>query len=314
MKRVVVALGGNALLKKGQKGTYEEQLNNAKRTAKFLADIVERGFELIITHGNGPQVGAIMIQNDLAKEVIPPMPLDVANAETQALIGYMIQQTLRNELLERGIKKEIVTLITQVIVDKDDPAFQNPTKYIGPYYTEEEAKRLMKEKGWIIKPDPRGGWRRVVPSPDPKDIVEKNIIKDLVNRGFIVITAGGGGIPVIRTDDGVAGVEAVIDKDLASALVGKIVGADTLLILTDVEYAMLNYGTPDERPIKEVRVSELEKYYKEGHFKPGSMGPKVLACIRFIRWGGRRGIIGYLERATEALNGISGTIVLPDEG
>ncbi|RLE73580.1 MAG: carbamate kinase [Thermoprotei archaeon] len=312
MKRIVIALGGNALLRKGQKGTYQEQLENAKRTAKFLADVIEKGYEVVITHGNGPQVGAIMLQNEIAKEIVPPFPLDVANAETQALIGYMIQQSLKNELNARGIDKEIVTLITQVVVDEDDPAFNNPTKFIGPYYTEEEAKKLMQEKGWIIKPDPRGGWRRVVPSPDPKDIVEKNIIRDLVNQGFIVITAGGGGIPVVKTDHGYEGIEAVIDKDLASALVGKIVRADTLLILTDVEYVLLNYKKPNQKPIKQMSASEAEKYYREGHFPPGSMGPKVLACIRFVRWGGKKGIIGHLERATEALEGKTGTVILPD--
>jgi len=312
VKRIVIALGGNALLRKGQKGTYQEQLENAKRTAKFLADVIEKGYEVVITHGNGPQVGAIMLQNEIAKEVVPPFPLDVANAETQALIGYMIQQSLKNELNARGIDKEIVTLITQVVVDEDDPAFNNPTKFIGPYYTEEEAKKLMQEKGWIIKPDPRGGWRRVVPSPDPKDIVEKNIIRDLVNQGFIVITAGGGGIPVVKTDHGYEGIEAVIDKDLASALVGKIVRADTLLILTDVEYVLLNYKKPNQKPIKQMSASEAEKYYREGHFPPGSMGPKVLACIRFVRWGGKKGIIGHLERATEALEGKTGTVILPD--
>jgi len=312
VKRIVIALGGNALLRKGQKGTYQEQLENAKRTAKFLADVIEKGYEVVITHGNGPQVGAIMLQNEIAKEIVPPFPLDVANAETQALIGYMIQQSLKNELNARGIDKEIVTLITQVVVDEDDPAFNNPTKFIGPYYTEEEAKKLMQEKGWIIKPDPRGGWRRVVPSPDPKDIVEKNIIRDLVNQGFIVITAGGGGIPVVKTDHGYEGIEAVIDKDLASALVGKIVRADTLLILTDVEYVLLNYKKPNQKPIKQMSASEAEKYYREGHFPPGSMGPKVLACIRFVRWGGKKGIIGHLERATEALEGKTGTVILPD--
>ena len=312
MVRIVIALGGNALLKKGQKGTYEEQLANARRTVKFLADVIEKGYEVVITHGNGPQVGAIMLQNEIAKNVVPPIPLDVANAETQALIGYMLQQSLKNELIKRGIHKEIVTLITQVVVDPMDPAFNNPTKFIGPYYTEEEAKKLIKEKGWVIKPDPRGGWRRVVPSPDPKDIVEKKIIKDLVNQGIIVITVGGGGIPVVKTENGYKGVEAVIDKDLASALVGRIVNADIMLILTDVEKVMLNYGKPNQTPIDTMTVSEAEKYYKEGHFPPGSMGPKILACIRFIRWGGKKGIIGRLEKATEALEGRTGTIILPD--
>jgi len=311
MKRLVIALGGNALLQKGQRGTYSEQLSNARRTAKFLADVIEKGYEVVITHGNGPQVGAIMLQNEIAKNEVPPMPLDVANAETQALIGYMIQQSLQNELRKRGINKEVVTLITQVLVNKDDEAFQNPTKFVGPYYTEEEAKKLIREKGWVMKPDPRGGWRRVVPSPDPKDIVEKNIIRDLVDQGFIIITAGGGGIPVIKENDTYKGVEAVIDKDLASALVGKIVRADTLLILTDVEYAMLNFGKPNQTPLKKVKLEEIEEYYRQGHFSPGSMGPKILACIRFIKCGGKRGIIAHLEKSSLALREETGTIVVP---
>lgn len=311
MKRLVIALGGNALLQKGQRGTYLEQLSNAKRTAKFLADLIEKGYEIVITHGNGPQVGAIMLQNELSKKEVPPMPLDVANAETQALIGYLIQQSLQNELRKRGIKREVVTLITQVLVDKNDQAFKNPTKFIGPYYTEDEAKRLMKERGWVMKPDPRGGWRRVVPSPDPKDIVEKSIIRDLVDQGFIIITAGGGGIPVIKENDLLKGVEAVIDKDLASALVGKIVKADTLLILTDIEYAMLNFGKPNQVPLKKVKLREIEEYYKQGHFAPGSMGPKILACIRFVKWGGERGIIAHLEKSFLALNEETGTIITP---
>lgn len=312
MKRIVIALGGNALLRKGQRGTYEEQLENARRTAKFLADIVQEGYEVVITHGNGPQVGAKMLQYEYAKKHVPPFPLDVANAETQALIGYMIQQCLRNELMRRGIDRDVATIVTQVVVDPDDPAFQNPTKYIGPYYTEEEAKILMREKGWVMKPDPRGGWRRVVPSPDPKDVVEKNTVVKLVNQGVIVITVGGGGIPVIKTPDGYKGVEAVIDKDLASALIAKIVKADTMLILTDVEKVMLNYGKENQIPIDKMTVSEAEKYYREGHFPPGSMGPKVLAIIRFIRNGGELGIIAHLEKAADALKGKSGTFVIPD--
>ncbi|MHA1617502.1 MAG: carbamate kinase [Candidatus Njordarchaeales archaeon] len=312
MRRIVIALGGNALLKKGQRGTYEEQLRNATRTAKFLGDIIQEGYEVIITHGNGPQVGAKMLQYEYAKENVPPFPLDVANAETQALIGYMIQQSLRNELMRRGIEREVATIVTQVVVDPNDPAFNNPTKYIGPYYNEEEAKKLMKEKGWIMKPDPRGGWRRVVPSPDPKDIVEKETILRLINQGVIVITVGGGGIPVIKTPEGYKGVEAVIDKDLASALVAKIAKADTMIILTDVEKVMLNYGKPNQVPIDKMTVSEAEKYYNEGHFPPGSMGPKILALIRFLRWGGKLGIVAHLEKAMEALKGKSGTFIIPD--
>ena len=311
--RIVVALGGNALLRKGQKGTYEEQFENARRTAKFLADIIEMGHEVVITHGNGPQAGALALQNEIAKEQVPPMPLDVINAETQAMIGYMIQQSLINELQRRGINRRVVAIVTQVVVDKNDPAFKNPTKFIGPYYTEEEAKRIMKEKGWIMKLDPRGGWRRVVPSPDPLDVVEKDVVVELLEKGFIPITVGGGGIPVIKEGDRYVGVEAVIDKDLASSLIARIIRADALLILTDVEYVYLNFGKKDMKPIKVMTVSEAERYYKEGHFPPGSMGPKILGAIRFIRGGGKVAMIGHLEKARDVLEGRSGTRVIPDK-
>ena len=306
--RIVVALGGNALLRKGQKGTYYEQFENAKRTAKFLASIIEKGYELIITHGNGPQAGNLAIQNDLAKDKVPPMPLDVINAETQAQIGYMLQQSLINELNKRGIKRTVVALVTQVVVNKDDPAFNNPTKYIGPYYYDEnEVNRLTREKGWIIKKDPRGGWRRVVPSPEPIDIVEKEVIIKLLEQGIVCITVGGGGIPVIKENGKYKGVEAVIDKDLASSLVARIVRADVLLILTDVEYVYLNYKKPNEKPLKKVTLKEIEKYYDEGHFLPGSMGPKILGAIKFLRAGGKIAMIGHLEKANQVLEGKTGT-------
>ena len=306
--RIVVALGGNALLRKGQKGTYYEQFENAKRTAKFLASIIEKGYELIITHGNGPQAGNLAIQNDLAKDKVPPMPLDVINAETQAQIGYMLQQSLINELNKRGIKRTVVALVTQVVVNKDDPAFNNPTKYIGPYYFDEnEVNRLTREKGWIIKKDPRGGWRRVVPSPEPIDIVEKEVIIKLLEQGIVCITVGGGGIPVIKENGKYKGVEAVIDKDLASSLVARIVRADVLLILTDVEYVYLNYKKSNEKPLKKVALKEIEKYYDEGHFLPGSMGPKILGAIKFLRAGGKIAMIGHLEKANQVLEGKTGT-------
>ncbi|MEX2689111.1 MAG: carbamate kinase [Candidatus Njordarchaeum guaymaensis] len=314
MVKIVLALGGNALLKKGQKGTYEEQFNNAKKTAKTICDIIELGYDVVITHGNGPQVGAILLQNEAGIERgIPSMPLDVANAESQALIGYMLQQTIQNELAKRGLMKNVASIITQVIVDKNDPAFQNPTKPIGPYYSESEAKKLMKEKGWVIKKDPRGGWRRVVPSPDPKAIVEADIIKKMSDLGYVIISTGGGGIPVIKTDGGYSGVEAVIDKDLASAIVAKLVKADILMILTDVEYVSLNFNKPNQKPLHTVSLSQLRKYYNDGHFPPGSMGPKVLAMIRFISSGGKKGIIAHLDKAIDALIEKSGTIVLPDD-
>ncbi len=309
MERIVIALGGNALLQKGERGTAQEQFKNARKTAEKIADLIEIGYDIVITHGNGPQVGALLIQNDCAKDKVPAMPLDVLNAESQGQIGYFIQNSLKNVLIERGIEKKIATIVTQVVVREDDPAFQNPTKYVGPYYTEEEAKKLMEEKGWVIKPDPRGGWRRVVPSPEPIDIVEKDVILSMLEGGILPITVGGGGIPVIYKNGQYIGVEAVIDKDLASALVAKLVKADMFIILTDVEYVMLNYGKENQVPLRNVTVDELKKYYEEGHFPPGSMGPKVKAMINFLNNGGKLGVITHLNKLLEAVELKSGTII-----
>ncbi len=312
METVVIALGGNAFLQKGQKGTVEEQWNNVVKAMKQIADIIERGYRVVLTHGNGPQVGNILVWMDSAKDRIPPLSMDIAGAMTQGWLGYMIQQALRNELKRRGLNKVVVSIVNQVLVDKNDPAFQNPTKYVGPYYTEEEAKKIAAEKGWIMKPDPRGGWRRVVPSPDPKDNLEIEAIRTLVNAGFIVVASGGGGIPVIYEDGEIRGVEAVIDKDLAGEVLATKLGADYFIILTDVEGAMINFGKPNQKLLRKITVSEAEKYYKEGHFKPGSMGPKVLACIRFIRHGGKKAAIGHLYRALDILEEKTGTIIVPD--
>ena len=312
METVVIALGGNAFLQKDQKGTVEEQWNNVVRAMKQIADIIECGYRVVLTHGNGPQVGNILVWMESAKERIPPLTMDIAGAMTQGWLGYMIQQALRNELRRRGINKVVVSVVNQVLVDKNDPAFQNPTKYVGPYYTEEEAKKIAKEKGWIMKPDPRGGWRRVVPSPDPKDNLEIDAIRALVEAGFIVVASGGGGIPVINEDGEIKGVEAVIDKDLAGEILASKLGADYFIILTDVEGAMINFGKPNQKMLRKITVSEAEKYYKEGHFKPGSMGPKVLACIRFIKHGGKKAAIGHLYRALDTLEEKTGTIIVPD--
>ncbi len=312
METVVIALGGNAFLQKGQKGTVEEQWNNVIRAMKQIADIIERGYRVVLTHGNGPQVGNILVWMESARDRIPPLTMDIAGAMTQGWLGYMIQQALRNELRRRGINKVIVSVVNQVLVDKNDPAFRNPTKYVGPYYTEEEAKKIATEKGWVMKPDPRGGWRRVVPSPDPKDNLEIEAIRTLVNAGFIVVASGGGGIPVIYENGDIKGVEAVIDKDLAGEVLATKLGADYFIILTDVEGAMINFGKPDQKLLRKITVSEAEKYYKEGHFKPGSMGPKVLACIRFIKHGGKKAAIGHLYRALDILEEKTGTIIVPD--
>ncbi|WP_297507972.1 carbamate kinase [Thermococcus sp.] len=311
MKRVVIALGGNAILQRGQKGTYEEQMENVRKTAKQIAEIVERGYEVVITHGNGPQVGALLLHMDAGQQLygIPAQPMDVAGAMTQGQIGYMIGQALINELRQRGIERPVATVVTQTIVDKNDPAFQNPSKPVGPFYDEETAKRLAKEKGWTVIEDAGRGWRRVVPSPDPKGHVEAPVIVDLVEKGFIVIASGGGGVPVVEENGQLRGVEAVIDKDLAGEKLAEEVKADIFMILTDVNGAAINYGKPNERWLGEVTAEELRRYYQEGHFKKGSMGPKVLAVIRFVEWGGERAIIASLEKAVEALEGKTGTQV-----
>lgn len=314
---LVIAFGGNAFQTKGEKGTPEDYWRNAYRSAEFLIRIIEEGYKIAITHGNGPQVGIIAewMMAGLKMKNLPPMTLDIAGSMTQGWLGYLLQQSLYNKLLEKkllGTKvKGVVTIVTRVLVDKNDPAFQNPTKYIGPWYEEEEAKRISKELGWVMKPDPRGGWRRVVPSPDPIGPVEIDAIKRLVKEGFVVIASGGGGIPVISEDGVMKGVEAVIDKDLAGERLATALGASTFLILTDVEKVYLNYGKPDQKPIDIMTVSEAKKYLEEGHFKPGSMGPKVLASIRFIENGGKLAIIGHLNKAYEALKGESGTRIIP---
>ncbi len=304
---IVVALGGNAILRKGQKGTVEEQWSNIRRATALLAELVEEGYRLVITHGNGPQVGNLLVMMDAVKDRIPPLTMDIAGAMTQGWIGYMIQQALINELRRRDIWLPVVTIVTQILVDKEDPSFSNPTKYVGPYYTEEEARRLAEEKGWTMRRDPRGGWRRVVPSPEPLGIVERNAIRHLVREGYIVIASGGGGIPVVMEGAEFRGVEAVIDKDLAAQLLANSLGAEILLILTDVPGVALNYGKPGERWLRRVSLEEVEEYYRQGHFPPGSMGPKILAAARFLRGGGRRAIICALEDAVECVAGRKGT-------
>ena len=309
---VTIALGGNAFLQKGQKGTVEEQWDNVVKAMKQVADIIEKGYKVILTHGNGPQVGNILEWMDALREKIPPLTMDFANAMTQGWIGYMIQQALTNELRRRGVNKHVVTVVNRVLVRKDDPAFQNPTKYVGPYYDEETAKRIAKEKGWAMKPDPRGGWRRVVPSPDPVGNVEIEAIRTLLRNGFIVVASGGGGIPVIKENEEIKGVEAVIDKDLAGERLASLVGADYFVIVTDVEGVYLHFRTPQQKLLRKLTVSEAEKLYKEGHFPPGSMGPKVLAAIRFIKNGGKRAAIGHLYKALDTLEGRAGTTIVPD--
>ncbi len=310
-KLVVIALGGNALLQRTQKGTFEDQYVNVEKTAKKIADLVEHGYKVVLTHGNGPQVGATLLRHDAAKNMVPPFPLDACGAETQGFIGYMIQQALRNELKSRGIDKYVVTIITRTVVDRHDPAFERPTKPIGPFYSKEEADQLAQRMpGITIKEDAGRGYRRVVPSPDPKIIAERSAIKTLVDAGFVVVSTGGGGIPIIEDGTQAKGVEAVIDKDLGGQRLATLIGANVFIILTDIDGAYVNYGTANQEMIREVSTGKLQSYLDQGQFKEGSMAPKVLAAIRFVESGGERAIIAELGKLTEALEGKAGTQVV----
>ena len=305
-KKAVVALGGNALIKEGQEGNIHEQFANTRLIVKSIVKIIKDGWDVVVTHGNGPQVGAILLQNDIARDVTPAMPLGICVAESEGFIGYMIQQCISNALKRAEIDKSVVTLITQVLVDEDDPSFTNPTKPIGPYYNKEEAKEMV-EEGYQMT-ETLDGWRIVVPSPDPKSIVEGEIIRNMLDDDIVVIASGGGGMPVIEKEGwGLDGLEAVIDKDLAAERLAEAIKADLLLILTKVDKVYLNYKSSDEKPIDNVSLEELKKYYNNGHFPLGSMGPKVLAAIRFLEYGGKKVIISNVEKGWEALQGKTGT-------
>jgi carbamate kinase len=308
---IVIALGGNALLQRSQKGTFDDQYANVQKTAKKIADLVQQGYRIVITHGNGPQVGATLLRHEAGKNLVPPFPLDACGAETQGFIGYMIQQALRNELKSRGVDKYVVTVVTRVIVDRHDPAFEHPTKPVGPFYTKEQADELsQKMPGITIKEDAGRGYRRVVPSPDPKVIAERAAIRTLVDAGFVVVSTGGGGIPIVEEGTQTRGVEAVIDKDLAGQRLATLIQANIFVILTDVDGAYVNYGKPDQQRIAETTTGQLQKYMEQGQFKEGSMAPKVLAAIRFVESGGERAIIAELGQLTEALEGRAGTQVV----
>ncbi|MBQ6197434.1 MAG: carbamate kinase [Lachnospiraceae bacterium] len=309
--KIIVALGGNALQDAKGPATAEAQLDVVRRTCEYLADINAAGYEIAIVHGNGPQVGRIILASETAKNVTPSMPFDVCSAMSQGYIGYHIQQGLQEALRRRGrADLPVVTLVTQVAVDADDPAFRNPTKPIGPFYTEEEAKQLAETKGYTVKEDAGRGWRRVVASPIPKEIVELDTVKRLWDSS-IVITCGGGGIPVVKNADGaLEGTAAVIDKDFAASLLARSVDADILLILTEVEKVSLNFRKPDQKDLDHMTAEEALRYIEEGHFAPGSMLPKVKAAVDFaISAPGRRAIITSLYKAADALAGRTGTLI-----
>ena len=304
-----MSLGGNAILKHGQRGTAEEQEANVQNTARHLAALLRKGERIAITHGNGPQVGNILLQNEIAKDKLPQMPLDVCGAESQGMIGYMLQRALRGEL--EGTKIPVATIVSQTLVDAEDRAFKNPTKPVGPFYTAKEAEQLRESKGWHMISDSGRGYRRVVPSPNPLDIIEKETIIRLFETGTVVISAGGGGVPVVREKNGrLRGVEAVLDKDRTAALLAKTLGVETLLILTDVEKVFINYGTSDQRALDRMTVKDCRKYLAEGQFPEGSMGPKIQSAVSFLTDSPKgRVVIASLEMAEEALKGTAGTTV-----
>jgi len=311
-KRVVIALGGNALIKKGQKGTIYEQFANTRESCRSIVQMIKTDWDVVITHGNGPQVGALVLQNQAAKDITPEMPLGICVAESEGLIGYMIQQCLLNALKREHLDKPVIALITQVIVDPKDPSLENPTKPIGPYYTEDESITMLKQ-GYHMTRLPRG-WRIVVPSPDPLRIVEGEIIRKMLDDGIIVIASGGGGMPVIEKEGwGLDGLEAVVDKDLAAERLAEAVNAQVLLILTDVEQVCLHYNTPSQKPLDTVTYRDMKRYYLEGEFPQGNMGPKVLAALRFLEFGGERVVISNIEQGWEALQGKTGTSIIRDE-
>ena len=311
MKKIVVALGGNALQEAGKPATAEAQLEVVEKTAEHIADIIGEGYEVVVAHGNGPQVGRLVLQNEYANDITPAMPFDVCGAMSQGMIGYHIQQGLSKVLRHRGSKAQVATVVTQVVVDRNDPKFQNPSKPIGPFYKEDEAKAIAAEKGYVMKEDAGRGWRRVVASPVPVEIVELDAVKCLVDNGFVVVSVGGGGIPVIRKENGdLEGTAAVIDKDLASEKLAEDLNADALVILTAVEKVSINYNKPDQKDLSTLTVAEAKQYMAEGHFAPGSMLPKIEAAVKFVESKpGRRSIITSLDKAVEALDGKAGTTI-----
>ncbi|MEO0019865.1 MAG: carbamate kinase [candidate division WOR-3 bacterium] len=308
----VLAIGGNSLIRKKESNSFSEQMATLEATCVPVVELASSGERVIITHGNGPQVGFVLLRSHLARNRLPEIPLDAANAQTQAEIGYMIQQVLDNLFRRKGIGGRAVTVVTQVVVDKNDPAFLNPSKPVGPFYTREEAAKLQRELGWCIKEDAGRGFRRLVPSPLPKSVVEVEEIKSLIQTGAIVIACGGGGIPVVEENGGLRGVAAVIDKDLASALLANLIGAERLIISTAVDSVYLNYGQPDAKPLGEVKMAEMKRYLEEGHFPEGSMGPKVEAGLRFLDGGGKEVIITDPEHLLAAIGGKAGTRIVKE--
>jgi len=313
-RRAVVAFGGNAISPPDQLAPYSTQFEYTYRSLGGIVELLKRGYNLAITHGNGPQVGIAMRRVELAGAELPTVPLELLVAETQGSIGYMIEQSLLNRIAREGLNYRVVTLVSQVLVDENDPALSEPTKFIGRIYSQEDAERFIKEEGWVMKPfnPKKDQWRRVVGSPKPLGIVNRKAMRELVQAGVVVIAGGGGGIPVYRdATRGLKGIDAVVDKDLVAAILAHEIEADELIILTNIDAVKINYGKPDEFKLSQIRLAEAKRYMKEGQFPPGSMGPKMEGGIRFVEQGGERAIICAVEQVEAAIRGDAGTAILP---
>ena len=312
MKTMLLAVGGNSLIRAGEKGTIAEQLANARRTATEIAGLIRDSYRIVLTHGNGPQVGAALLRSERGASQVPGLPLDVCDASTQGEIGYILQQALESELRSAGLQVPVVALLTQSVVSLDDPAMQHANKPIGPFYSRADAEERKRQFGWEIVEDASRGYRRVVPSPEPTEIVELEVIRDLVEHGVLVIACGGGGIPVAWDNGQLRGVEAVIDKDRASALLASRLRVDLFVISTDTDYVYLDYKRPTQRPLRQVSAAELQSHLVAGQFPPGNMGPKIESVLRFLAGGGQQAIITSCENLRSAVAGSAGTHMFPD--
>jgi len=312
MKSMLIAVGGNSLIRAGETGTVAEQWANAHRTAAAIVHLIQAGYHLVVTHGNGPQVGAQLLRSERASDQVPGQTLDVCGAASQGEIGYLLSQSLRNELAANGLDMQVVSVVTQTLIQAEDPAMQNPTKPIGPFYSQAQADERQRILGWHIVEDAGRGYRRVVPSPEPVGIVELAVIRSLIEKGVLVVACGGGGIPVVRCGKELKGVEAVIDKDRASALLAAQLGVDIFAISTDIDFVYLDFNKPTQRALECITVSDLEAHYKAGHFPKGNMGPKVESALRFLQQGGREVVITSYQHLTDAVAGKMGTRIFPD--
>ena len=312
MKSILIAVGGNSLIRAGEKGTVAEQWVNARRTAAAIVKLIQAGHRIVVTHGNGPQVGAQLLRSERASDQVPGQTLDVCGACSQGEIGYLLSQSLCDELWAAGLKVPVVSLITQTEVRADDPAMRKPSKPIGPFYSLAQAEERRRHMGWEIVEDAARGYRRVVPSPEPVAIVEQDVIRSLMNQGILVIACGGGGIPVVRRGNQIEGIEAVIDKDRASALLASELGVDLFAISTDIDFVYLDYKKSTQQALRNVTAFELKAHYDAGHFPAGNMGPKVESALRFLEAGGKEVVITSYEHLTEAVAGRMGTHIVPD--